>query len=314
MFCKDIVQKKVVLIGPTGAGKSWLGNKLTKKTSFKTGKGPNSITTECQSDEVVLEMQKLVIKENEKFWIPYQKKLALDVTDTPGMGDTKSRSVEFLDHIIQVIRWSNPDMLIFVLSEVRFSQSQQNLVKALRECIPIMNSGNTMVIFNQQNFDPDESSPEEIDQLKIQYQIELKKAFSFEPLSFFIETFEDKYKPDIFEFNMSIIFKCIKKSTGFLTSYRFRTWTNVLESYRKLADSDKAEFECEKKRVNEDLCDAQNELNKHRKRYSFWLSKLQRFELNFIKRVYYFFSIRSCRYFVEFHTRSIKETCNFNTL
>lgn len=94
--------RKVFMLGQTGAGKSIIGNYLlSNELAFKEADiGSNeSETTTVSSSSSNLPMG-----------------LALTVFDTPGLGDTKGRSIQFLDNMMTKIIKERPHGLVFVLN------------------------------------------------------------------------------------------------------------------------------------------------------------------------------------------------------
>lgn len=94
--------RKVFMLGQTGAGKSTIGNYLlSNELAFKAADtGSNdSETAAVSSSSSNLPMG-----------------LALTVFDTPGLGDTKGRSILFLDEMMTAIMRERPHGLVFVIN------------------------------------------------------------------------------------------------------------------------------------------------------------------------------------------------------
>lgn len=95
-------KKRVLLIGATGAGKSYIGNILLGEERFVSSASDRSVTSTIQCYNTTINLSKDV------------GYLILDVVDTPGIGDTEGKSVEYLDGIIDYIRTHTTNMIIIV--------------------------------------------------------------------------------------------------------------------------------------------------------------------------------------------------------
>jgi len=120
--------RSVILIGPTGVGKSFIGNKLLKKPLvFKSESRPTSVTKEVGAGEFLVEW--VSIRDGEK------KAMNLRVIDTPGLGDTEGRSLEFLDTIMQKIKEEQPDVIVMVVpADVRLQITHTVSISAFQAC------------------------------------------------------------------------------------------------------------------------------------------------------------------------------------
>jgi septin family protein len=99
-------RKTILEIGPTGVGKSLIGNALLDLMSshdrFISSAGVESVTTKIRS------IQKNVSLAGEA------NQFQLTVVDTPGIMDTKGKSIEYLDNIIEYIRSHTINMIVIV--------------------------------------------------------------------------------------------------------------------------------------------------------------------------------------------------------
>lgn len=93
--------RRVFMLGESGAGKSFLGCKLLENS--KAFKKATTHATESETKEI--SQSKSVVDGVE-----------LTVFDTPGMGDTQGRSIEFLDHIVDAIQKERPHGFVFVVN------------------------------------------------------------------------------------------------------------------------------------------------------------------------------------------------------
>lgn len=117
----------VAMLGASGQGKSWLGNRLLyggqpchqttdfcfeepcNKCFFAAAEDPCAVTKGAEAVTRIVEWERDGVL----------RKLNLTIIDTPGMADTSGRSIEFLDMILSTLRQNPPDMVMFVDTGVR---------------------------------------------------------------------------------------------------------------------------------------------------------------------------------------------------
>lgn len=141
-MCACLAPKKVFLFGTTGVGKSELGNRLleNKKAFIPAKPGSVDSTTEkvSQSRSVIGELD-------------------LTVFDTPGLGDTKGRSTQFLNLMMERVQRERPHgFLFFVDGDKPFSKEIQHALEAFAHCMkPSLDStvtlppGRTLLVVNK---------------------------------------------------------------------------------------------------------------------------------------------------------------------
>jgi len=120
-----MASRKIFVLGQSGAGKSSIANKLLKNdNAFKPAElGKNESET-----EVVTSSQSHV---------PTPKgDLRLTIFDTPGLGDTKGRSIRFLDIMMERIKEEKPHLLIFFIpSDMKFGPEIHFALKCFAQCL-----------------------------------------------------------------------------------------------------------------------------------------------------------------------------------
>jgi predicted GTPase len=104
-----VTEKKVLLIGGTGAGKSYIGNIILGEIKFKSSASGQSVTDNIEVNRKLITLPQ------------HAGELVLHVIDTPGIGDTQGKSVQYLDSIIQYIRNNTINMIIIVLAKGKFA-------------------------------------------------------------------------------------------------------------------------------------------------------------------------------------------------
>jgi len=104
----SITEKKVLLIGGTGVGKSFMGDIILNDRKFESAASGQPLRN--------------VIESHSRRMIPQNSTdvIMLHVIDTPGIGDTTGKTVQQLDSIIQYIRNNTINMIFIVVSRGEF--------------------------------------------------------------------------------------------------------------------------------------------------------------------------------------------------
>jgi len=202
----EVPHIKIFLLGETGVGKSKIGTwilqdlkKNKKKISYFKAAGRGK--TESETAEV-------------SFRSAVVNGVQLTLFDTPGLADTKGRSLLFLDNIMKTIKREKPHALIFVTAWGKIDTKTKLVLRTFSQCfkttflaeccIPLEKC---MLIVNKlepvdeddDDEDNDESSEENDNKLDkeslyrqiiLNYNRELKKSLSLPcivPLTFGIE-------------------------------------------------------------------------------------------------------------------------------
>jgi len=120
--------RSVFLMGPTGVGKSALGNELTGSEEngdgFKVGSGLHSTTEH--------------ISWRTQIYQYFHEEVILSVSDSPGLSDTKGRTFQFLDDMVEAIRKSKPHGFVIVVSSGKDSSELHLTMRALSECLGVL--------------------------------------------------------------------------------------------------------------------------------------------------------------------------------
>jgi len=149
-------RRSIMLIGQTGAGKSWIGNLLMGKDGnkdwydgagagkqgvFMCGPGLKSCTQTIQSNIC-------------SHWKIY---------DTPGLGDTEAASIKHLNHIMTTLKSTEVHMILLVVSAgQKLTAAITESTRCLGECLKpgidskaIIDPTRVIVLLNQINQDED---------------------------------------------------------------------------------------------------------------------------------------------------------------
>lgn len=216
------IRKRVVLIGPTGAGKSWLGNALLNNpTAFVSSSSTSSVT------DKILESSNLIT-------LPDKKRLDLTIVDTPGIGDTKGRSHKFVDEIVTHMRKYETNMLFIVVRYGRVDVGVQKYLKALKECINGFYELSTVLIINNVPTErrlAKSSPPERYEDVAAQAVKDYGDNFSTGqiPLTILVQSNIDEDEEKFKEL-ITNLYGAIVKSTK-IPQEILRTWTETLQYY-----------------------------------------------------------------------------------
>ncbi len=250
---------KIVLVGPTGAGKSqfcnFIHNDLTNSI-YKVSNSLNSCTSTPQSS--IIERQNI----------------RLELIDSPGSSDSNNNDEENLKVLANYLQSKNEihQILLILSFEDRLSKDTRQYLKILSWIFtPVQFMSNLIVIFTHYPKDPDEEDIEKFYQHKYEINEELNKIFDI----------PSEYKSKIpqipvYHFNTKVLNKntsphfeenSIKASNDLINDIKFRITSSFYKPINTTnleCDKDKILFKVEQER--KELLNIIEELKKNKEK------------------------------------------------
>ena len=230
--------RSIIVIGKTGAGKSKLLNELLcEKQLFKSSSGIESCTNKIEFSDAKLVKCKIETKTDVNNEISFE----LNAFDTPGIGDSKGRSREFLNDIAQTIKRTPLNLIIILVEYQRLDTGLCNNLEILRECLNGLSHMSSMLIVNKvptlATLENKQKRGEEVSdrdlELKntfVKFNELLGNTISFK-FNFFLENDDTNF--EINEEKYNLIRQAIFSCNAHLNASMVRTWDEIVHFYAK---------------------------------------------------------------------------------
>jgi GTP-binding protein EngB required for normal cell division len=220
--------RSIVVVGKTGAGKSWLLNKIIGRPIFNASSETKSCTSKIESREATVS-----IHDGQQNG---EKNFNLTAFDTPGIGDSEGRSIQFLNEIAETIQSEPFNLLIVLVDYGRYDVGVKNYLEVLKECLNGLSQSSTMLIVNkvptEKVLAKKRANGEQIGDRDQEIRTTLKNMSDALNMFFKYELFleDDSYEENN-EKKYDHIRQTIYSCRSHLDASQVRTWKEIVEFY-----------------------------------------------------------------------------------